>query len=44
MKCSTNYRAKLFTHPNELTFILLDEQAPGRLKLFRPTDLPPGVS
>jgi hypothetical protein len=38
MKFSTNYRAKLFTHPNELTSILLDEQGPGRLKSFRPTD------
>jgi hypothetical protein len=39
-KCITNYRAKLFTHPNELTSILLDEQGPGRIKRFRPTDLP----
>jgi hypothetical protein len=40
MKFSTNYRAKQFTHPNELTSILLDKQGPGRLKRFRPTDLP----
>jgi hypothetical protein len=40
MKFSTNYRAKLFTHPNELTSILLDEHGPGGLKHFRPTDLP----
>jgi hypothetical protein len=40
MKFSTNYRAKLFIHPNELSSILLDEQVPGRLKRFRPTDLP----
>jgi hypothetical protein len=40
MKFSTNYTAKLFTHPNELTSILLDEQGSGRLKRFRPTDLP----
>jgi hypothetical protein len=40
MKFSTNYRAKLFTHPNELMSILLEEQGLGRLKRFRPTDLP----
>jgi hypothetical protein len=28
---STNYRAKLLTHPNELTSILLDEQGQERL-------------
>jgi hypothetical protein len=40
VKFSTNYRAKLFTHPNELTSILLEEQGSGRLKRFRPIDLP----
>jgi hypothetical protein len=40
MKFSTNCTAELFTHPNELTSILPDEQGPGRLKRFRPTDLP----
>jgi carbonic anhydrase len=40
MKFSTNYRAKLVTHPNALTSILLVEPGPRRLKRFRPTDLP----
>jgi hypothetical protein len=40
IKFITNYRAKLFTHPNELTSILVEEQGPGRLKRFRPTDFP----
>ena len=31
-KLSTNHRAKLLTHPNELTSNLLNEQGPGRLK------------
>jgi hypothetical protein len=39
-KFSTNYRAKLLTHPNELTSILLDEQGPGRLKRIKPRYLP----
>jgi hypothetical protein len=33
MKFSTNYRAKLVTHPNELTSILLVEPSPRRLTL-----------
>jgi hypothetical protein len=37
---STTYRAKMVTHPNKLTSILLTEPGPRRLKLFRPTDLP----
>jgi hypothetical protein len=40
MKFSTNYTAKLVTHPNELMSILLVEPGPRRLKCFRPTDLP----
>jgi hypothetical protein len=38
-KFSTKYRDKLLTHPNELTSILLDEEGPGRLKLFKPIEL-----
>ena len=33
-KFSTKHRAKLLTHPNELTSNLLIEQGPGRLKRF----------
>jgi hypothetical protein len=40
IKFSTNYRAKLIMHPNELTSTLLTEPGPRRLKRFRPTDLP----
>jgi hypothetical protein len=39
-KFSTNHTAKLLTHPNELTSNLLNEQGPGRLKRFKPLDLP----
>jgi len=39
-KFSTNHTAKLLTHANELTSNLLNEQGPGRLKLFKPLDLP----
>ena len=39
-KFSTNHRAKLLTHPNELTSNLLIEQGPRRLKLYKPLDLP----
>ena len=38
-KFSTNHRAKLLTHPNELTSSLLNEQGPGRLKRSKPLDL-----
>ena len=37
---SKTYKAKLATHPNELTSTLLDDPGPRRLKRFRPTDLP----
>ena len=37
---SKTYRAKLATHPNELTSTLLADPGPRRLKRFRPTDLP----
>ena len=39
-KFSTNHRDKLFTHSNELTSNLLNEQGPARLKRFKPLDLP----
>jgi len=39
-KFSTNHRAKLLTHPNELTSNPLIEQGPGRLKRYIPLDLP----
>jgi len=39
-KFSTNHRAKLLIHPNELTSTLLIEQGPGRLKRYIPLDLP----
>jgi len=35
MKFSTNHRAKLLMHPNNLTSNLLTEQGPGRLTLRR---------
>jgi len=38
-KFSTNHRAKLLTHPNNLTSSLLTEQDPGRLKRYKPLDL-----
>jgi len=38
-KYSTNHRAKLLTHPNNLTSNLLTEQGPGRLKRYKPLDL-----
>jgi len=39
-KFSTNHTSKLLTHPNELTSNLLIEQGPGRLKRYKPLDLP----
>jgi len=39
-KFSTNHTAKLLTHPNKLTSNLLIEQGPGRLKRYKPLDLP----
>ena len=39
-KFSNNHRAKLLTHPNELSSNLLIEQGPGRLKRYKPLDLP----
>ena len=39
-KFSTNHTAKLLTYPNELTSNLRNEQGPGRLKPFKPLDLP----
>ena len=39
-KFITNHRAKLLTHPTKLTPNLLIEQGPGRLKLYKPLDLP----
>jgi len=39
-KFSTNHRAKLLTYSNELTSNLLIEQGPGRLKRYKPLDLP----
>jgi len=39
-KFSTNHTAKLLTHPNELKSNLLIEQGPGRLKRYKPLDLP----
>ena len=39
-KFSTNHRVKLLTHPNERTSNLLNEQGSGRLKRFKPLDLP----
>jgi hypothetical protein len=36
---STNHRAKLLTHPNNLTSNLLTEQGLGRLKRYKPLDL-----
>jgi len=38
-KFSTNHRAKLLTHPNNLTSNLLTEQGPERLKRYKPLDL-----
>jgi len=38
-KFSTNHRAKLLTHPNNLKSNLLTEQGPGRLKRYKPHDL-----
>jgi len=35
-----NHEAKLLTHPNELTSTLLNEQDPGRVRRFKPLDLP----
>ena len=37
---NTNHRAKVLTHPKELTSNLLIEQGPGRLKRYKPLDLP----
>ena len=39
-KFSTNHTSKLLTHPNELTSNLLIDQGPGRLKRYKPLDLP----
>jgi len=39
-KFSTIHRAKLLIHPNELTSNLRIEQGPGRLKRYKPLDLP----
>jgi len=39
-KFSTNHTAKLLTQPSELTSNLLIEQGPGRLKRYKPIDLP----
>jgi hypothetical protein len=38
-KFRANHRAKLLTHPNNLTSNLLTEQGLGRLKRYKPLDL-----
>jgi hypothetical protein len=37
-KFTVKYTDKIKTHPNKLTFTLLEEE-PKRLKIFKPTDL-----
>ena len=38
-KFSTNHRAKILMHPNNVTYNLLTERGPGHLKRCKPLDL-----
>jgi hypothetical protein len=43
-KFGVKNRDKITTHPNELTFTVLEEEEPRRLKILKSTELTTGFS